>query len=538
MTTPPLPWRALATAGALVILAWTAVHGLRPLDFWSTPDDYAAHSLSHALNLEQALAENTARRIGYFQYIHPGLPFQFVSWLDFRVAQLFTTTDSKNPVLSTLANPGGFWLANRVSALGLLLAGLATAWCCARRLDGVTALVAALVFLSFQPAWTHTVLRLGNESFALLLGAGLFGLLLRAFAGEQCLAGPWVIVGLLAGTAYLMKMNYVTWIIAAAIGLLTALVCRRGSVRPFVGRAALLVAGFAGGVVVLGVLALGTRGMHALFREQRRILFHSGRYGGGDPEIFDEAAVAEAVRDIAANLDLWLVPLCLAIITILVVASRRKDRAWLKSNLPFVAGCGAAMVLGYAAAIKHFRPHYLVPVAAVLPALVTWIGESVNARVRRFVAGVVALSILLAGGKTWREYSGNLTHAAALREDCRRIEQLPLAASQVRVWARVNSPAQIASTVILWSNTGSTYQPVLQTLYPHDALYEIWDRKVYYQGQLVPPETVPWQYAILDRRRFPDFESVPACYRDHGTELPGYQAVVVVARTNPGITPL
>jgi len=164
----------LAITVAALCFFWWMLAIRMELDIWNVDDDYATHSLAHAINIEYWVTTGSPRNVEYFQTFHPGVPFQVVSWIAFRAAAFFYPKNSGNLVSYTLRHPELFWLANQISALLLTVFSLIGLWWLSRHLDLGFFVAALMVFFSFPFAWIYGLLILGNESFALPLGVAFF----------------------------------------------------------------------------------------------------------------------------------------------------------------------------------------------------------------------------------------------------------------------------------------------------------------------------------------------------------------------------
>ncbi len=464
----------LLVVGA-VCLSWWYFNIHSHIKFYNTCgcDDYAPDSLAEALNAERRWPGGDRSDVSYFQYAHPGIPFELLSWFDFRLATALGGSDRADVPLKVLRDPEMFWLANRLSALALCIIGLYGLWQLSQKSAAVTFTV-LLVFFCFQPSWTYGFLRLGIESFALPVAVAFFALTRRAFDDKPHLWLPWTGLGTLGGLAYLMKLNYLMWPMAVMVGLLFQFFSRSISLRQFSVRLSCFGVTLVTTVVGLVCGFLGRAAFFRMLHEHWRILLHTGKYGGGSPGFINDSQLIHNLFNILKHPDLWVAPLVLLILMIVTLVRHRTERTWLKRNLPYVICLTAAVLLVYGAALKHYNEHYLIPAAAVLPLIVIWLGNETTERVRRLLAIVVIGLVGIAAFRQFAQHSVLRAYANAVQQDHKTIQHLPLANGNVRLWSyRVGLPEYQVNQIVSWSTRGSHPLTEFANIYPRDASYDI-----------------------------------------------------------------
>lgn len=525
-------WRVILLTifvAALCFFWWMLVVRMK-LDIWSVDDDYATLSLAHAINIEHWVTNGWPRSIGYFQTFHPGVPFQVVSWIAFRVAALFYPEHSGNLITYTLRNPELFWVANQLSALLLTVVSLVGVWWLSRRLDWGFVLAALIVFFSFRFSWIDGLLRLGNDSFALPLAVAFFALGHRCLKDSRARLALWTVLGALGGVALLVKLNYIIWFIAVLIGLTTQLVIKGIDKRQVLLRIGSLSFGFCSMVITVGGVLLRFKGLRQMIRSHWRVISHSGYYGTGESGPVSWDGVLIAFRTITGHPNFWVLSALLLILVVTVVYWRRTDQEWLNKNLPFAVCLICAVVFGYAAAIKHFRPRYLICVFAVLPMVVLWLGESVGRRVGHVITIVIIGAVLAVSTNPLSERSLALTRVEALKRDLDKIDALPLSEGRLRLWSyRVTAAPFLMNFVVKMAEI-DRYQSEPALVFPQDAEYNIWSQRVFFDGKWIETTEVPWQYAVFDRSYFPAFASLPTYFQQNGDPVSNFEKVLVVKR--------
>ena len=204
------PVLLFAAFSAVIIAAWYWLNVAQGIGFWWVSSDYPYLSLSHALSIENWFMGSGERVVTPEKKMHPGIPFQFVSWLALRMSALMGPPTSLDGLLiATLQNPETYWRSALLFVLAMTLGGFFLIWRISRPYGWPVTLAACLSCLTLYGFWQYGIMELGNESFA-LLGAGLFFLTARAaFESKTGSAANWIIFGCVGAAAYLVKLHYI-----------------------------------------------------------------------------------------------------------------------------------------------------------------------------------------------------------------------------------------------------------------------------------------------------------------------------------------
>lgn len=94
----------------------------------------------------------------------------------------------------------------------------------------------------------------------------------------------------------------------------------------------------------------------------KKIIIHSGKYGGGERNFFDSAGLSKNLALLIINEPVFIISYILIFINLAISAVYR-FRNKLLSNLNFKILCSvfAAITVQFIIVIKHFEPHYLIP---------------------------------------------------------------------------------------------------------------------------------------------------------------------------------
>ncbi|HEY4075153.1 MAG TPA: hypothetical protein VGM52_18820 [Herbaspirillum sp.] len=508
---------ALTTVPFIVVtLAWFYFAVLNPVPFWQQTGDYSWYALSHAFTLESDLSGVRAINFGY--NIHPGVPFGIASWLAFRLATL-GISESSNRISYAIAHAENFWMWAKIIALTLNLTGLYVIQRMFSK-DLFRFLIASGLYFAAVPTVFGTSLaQLTNESFALPFVAIFYFLTFKLLtaAGERewdpanlkftaetrnlcCSLGALTAIGCSIKIYYMAPAFGLVIAIFVAIGI--AAIPKKAAFKMFIyGLAGFL---FAGTIVVF---ILGKSTALTWIGWNWGMLSHSDRYGTGSHSFMQWASVKAALEKlIASTKDLF--PLIIGSSMILAVATtilRIRDNAWKRANLPFAIALFTGITINFLGLIKHYAPHYALPICASLPCLLLIVkrNDSNQSHLRLgeiavLIAVVIMFTINIRNYAL--EHAHQILNASATVRDEELIEKLPLAPGEKRVWGYF-SPTKGGVTPMITNYAGSEYvTQILKTTNASDI--SPGDEK----------DTKNWRYVIFPKSYFPTAASIPENY--------------------------
>ena len=524
-------WIGLPILLLLVTSAWyvTAICWETPI--WQHPDDYPAHSLGHAMNLEESL--ETGKR---FQNpglgAHPGIPFFISSWIAFKGAQWSQTglnkTDSNGDISwRTLQHPERFWFFNKLVALILALLGTAAIWLFASAYGAGTAFICGLIYYSLSSvSWTHSFSYLTNDSFALLLAGG-FGLIARP-ALRRNRGGAfywWVLWGFWCGCGYLVKLNYLALFFGALTGLGVAWSTGRFGFLEAVKKGGLLFLGIAS-AMVCGIAIIGWASFINLLQTHFLFAAHTKLYGSGDMGILSFHEMWSAFVRAAADPFLVLAIALVVIVCIGVISRGWKDTDTAESESPLLAAMAAIIILSFLAALKHYAPHYtLITSASIAVAAAMLVGRSKR---KLWRGGVLAFCVVaLLTSTFWRakdQFETRHQAAIAALADRDQILSLPINPGEYRLWTyRAPMPEFRMGFAVIYSGVDRLITKL------REAEAKGFDRSSYINRT---PQ-FPWRYIILEKLHYNSLQAVRKLDFYQPTDrLIELETVIVIDRTN------
>ncbi len=261
-----------------------------------------------------------------------------------------------------------------------------------------------------------------------------------------------------------------------------------------------------------------------------RVAFHTGLYGTGKVGLVSSQAALSAFTRSAGHFA-FLTTLGFALVSMAVVSiSYRHDARWLRANLPYATCLASAAGLGFAVALKHYQPQYLIAPAAVLPMMLVWLGRTMQPRRRHALAAGVLLAASIGGSeyRTWRVRE--VTVANQVASDLRTIRMMPLEEGRIRLWSyHVSVPEYIAGFVAETSGV-EDYRSMVAQMFPNDRTYNVWNGQVFLNGTWKDPVDSSWKYAIFDRKYYDSQETLPTYFREDKARVMQLQAILVVER--------
>jgi hypothetical protein len=370
-----------------------------PSSVWVSTE-YEMEGIADALNMAYRLADH---RLYFARGMseHPGVPFYLMSWLALALAGYPVASGPGyfNAVIehAEVFHQISVWLAALVGAIGVLVFTRV-----ARNLVpiGVVA-IGLLIWLVSTPASLLMLVSPSIESFAILINALFFAILVRLAYDRDLSSRVAILCGCVSAFAYLIKLSYIYVLGGLAVaGFASAARRRAGWIRAR--QLSLLFAfGYLLVLVATAVFITGWDGFLILVRFHLRVIFRSGMYGTGDQIVFSKDEIWRALAAIPVD-RAYAILIALVGGPCLVIGGFLTGRKG-PEHVPVAVigiGTGVASVLSALFVLKHYGFHYTAGVSATLPASATagyllarswgW-----DYRIRTAAAALAAIAILL-----------------------------------------------------------------------------------------------------------------------------------------------
>ena len=487
-----------------ILFVWLYFAVLHPIPFWYINDDYPAHALSHAFTLDSNLSGVKSYNYGYG--VHPGIPFGFVSWLAFRLSTL-GFSDSGSRISYALTHADSFWFWAKIFALALNITGLLVMKQIFKR--PVMFFIASGVYFAGAGALAgfQSFLELENESFTLLyitLYYYLSYILLTCFSERRetifKISTPDLLsccLGALTAIGCSIKIYYMGPAVGLALGVMVAMIAgtfdKKTGLRIFI----LFLINFLlfGFFIVYFIISWPLFQSWVIWNWS--MLFHAGRFGTGPNEFLKLSFVFKAINDlrVSTNGSFPIIFMFLIMTCLLTTLKRIKDKLWIQQYVPFVVTLLIGIFISLVALLKHYSPHYALPLYASLACSLLIIDQNIRNRVILSV-GVIAVFILADRSVVAYDlvHQQALNNVSAVIRDVKIIEALPISIGQKRVWGYL-TPAKACQLALISQYSGS---PLVTQIYSHSTdISPVYDRSC---------ET--WRYVIFPKVYFPTQESI------------------------------
>ena len=507
-------WKIVITTAVLLLFTWTAVSTTQMLGrahVWPLlSPDYTTLAASHALFWE---AKGTAaeKPAAFFQCIHPGIPFQLVSWWIARWMYFDAALSFRDNAVALLSNLPDYRDALSYLALSLNCAAVVLGAWIASRLRNRSFLVSMAAFGAFSHAWIYSVMELGNDSFA-CVGVLLLSLIWRRAALSVSIP-ICILLGIFSGAMYLVKLNYLVLAAAGAVPILlapnssTSYLRRLGYVSSYGGSFLLTVLGGAGA-------ALGPNGLREMVFRHRSVFLRTGYYGGGEAGVVNLRAAGQSAVELFREGELFVVLTVLLGAVGGAVALRQLLGAWnnrahdsqeARGRAIFLLTCCAATAGFVLAGLKHYRPHYFIPLVPLLFLIAVALLHKASRKLEMVLGSVLVLAAVQGYSKFAAFRSGVVAENGVSQLELQQITSLPLAPGERRIWTyQSKSEISVLSQILLQAG----HLDALHTFFPgkftSDEFYDLWatagswsggDAAPICVGNTVNP-AIPWRYLV------------------------------------------
>jgi hypothetical protein len=487
---------AAAVLAVTLVAAWLAIYLLWPIPFWAAGDDCVFLSLAHALHFD-AVLHGAAPYADEALVNHPGIPFYVASWLAWRCAALFA--GDRDIVAGTMADPAAFFLATRIFAGLMTGAAVFGVWRLMQALAPPWRALAILAAFAATPmSLRYGLTILGNETFALPLAVLLFWALRSVVTAPPGAIRPWLLLGVVAGLGYTVKLLYLDMLVAAcAVAVVDAWGDQPRIGWRFIGgvvrRGALTATGFLGAAGIVLLAVLGRSGLIALLTFHAAIALHQGSYGTGDSGVVSAQLVYDALANrIVVTAAPYLLGMALVLLP-LVLAARRRAGSLDRALALWATAALAAMIAAAAVVLKHYNNHNVIAVGSLLPFALAPILARPGLRwvAGAGIAGGICLTVWAGAG----EFAQEQRDITAATDDASAIAALPLLPGEARLWTYgVRSETFAAAFVAQYSGVRSVIAAHADPGRQDFSSYSRVDR--------------PYRYIVVDRAHYPDADAV------------------------------
>ncbi|MDP1585729.1 MAG: hypothetical protein Q8M18_20100 [Bradyrhizobium sp.] len=330
--------------------------------------DYEPHSLANALNMAYRLADLKMYTPLGMSY-HPGVPFYLMSWLAlaltghplgssdigmFNMLVDHTETFHLTMIcLAGLAGAAGIYVfvrsAQAVVPPGVTIGGLA-------------------LWLFSLPATMFTFVSPGMESFALLINALFFWVLVKLAYEHEVSERVVILAGCIGAVSYLNKLSYLYIPMGLSAAIVARLLFERTDRKRSARLVSLFILSFISAVLAVAVFVIGWKAFREVLVFHKQVILGSELYGKGDASVVSGSVFWNNLISLPANGAYGVAIALLGGIGVgiggLVTAFRKPG------HLPVaVLGIGAAVAasLSAMAVLKHYNEHYTAAVSATLP---------------------------------------------------------------------------------------------------------------------------------------------------------------------------
>ncbi len=493
-------WGAWFAVVSLLVVFWYVIAIQHPVSLWGVNEDAPVMSWAHGVNIDAWMFLGEPRGIGQAQYYQPGMPYQILSWITYRLTLPGWFSDARQGFLSTFQDPSGFYFGFQI--VPLLLSALAL-FLLARKgkeLRWHALLFVLVVYFASRPALHYGTFMFFNESITLLLSVLFFGAASWVFRDSNPSAKLVLIAGAMGGINYLHKLNYIVWTFAFFPAAFAAGLVGYWSWRAAIKNSAIFLGSAAATVFCVGFLMLGFSGMGQMIAGHFGIFMGSGIYGSGDQTIVNKETMLQNVFGLwHQDGNMLLILLALSAFGFEELYLRRRDWSWVKSRLPegvLLVTAASVMIL---ALVKHYLPYYVVSIGAVVPMLALWVLRGEPRKVHLLLFPAVAWTIW---SSVHGHYDGRLKSVALEEqtlEDEKEILKSKLEDGEVRLWVyRVLSPLQQRSFLLSFASLPKL-QSDLIALQGLELWASPWHPNVQVGSQSKLIQDVNWRYFVAQK---------------------------------------
>lgn len=483
-----------------------------PAPFWGIAEDGPVMSLAQAINIDHWIFESKGdRSLSQAQYYQPGLPYQIVSWIAYRISSAELQNSFLDNFNRVISDPQKFWFGIQLITILLTFSALILIYLRAKEEGPFVLLSALLVYFVSVQSQHYGIFLFFNESFTLLFAVLFFSFVQELLSSQKSISMPKIaFIGVVTGCLYLHKMNYVVWGFAFLPALLVRHLLVGESFMHFIQRSVLFIVATISSILLFGGLVLSWQGLVLMLKAHLDIFIHSEAYGTGANSIVSKAVMTNNIS-LFANNDFYVL---LALISFIILPSillliKRKNRDWLRQNLPSWILLMAAMLVTTLAIVKHYQPHYTVAIAAIFPMWVIWLSRAGTKWIMPLALPLIVYGVLT-NGKTKMDYwNSEIAKIEKSFIDESNILKMQIGTDEVRLWMyRVVTPSFQRVFLANFAGLDVRLLPEIEKMQGRQWMASPWHNLISTLNGYVKMEDVNWRYLVM-----------PKSYTNDGTVL-------------------
>lgn len=494
-------WLPLLTIFLIFFVYWYYFAIAHPIEIWTPNEDAPIMGFAQAVNIDFWFRTPGHRALSQAQYYQPGLPFQFVSWMLYRLAYLGQTSSPVDLFKLSIQHPEPFWLGMQMSALLLSFVSCFFIWKKAIQYGIATAIAATLIFYCSKSACHYGFSIFWNESFTLLFAIIYFFTALSFLRADKSRRWIWLFAsGIAAGFLYLHKMNYFVWSIALLPAIFAEVLLNPKSWKKALFYSVVYLVTSLTVIRIFGRLSLGSLGFKKMVDAHKDIFFSSGVYGTGPKTIINLKAMMLNVTNLWTHeKSLFLLVSLFLMLGLFYLIVNWRRREWLQANLPELVLLTTATVVMALALIKHFQPHYTVAVAAVLPFWIFWLARNQYKSWIYLSIPIILLGIHQGTYSNFFIRANDLLAQKETQADEKAILSMPMEPGEVRLWVyRYIAPTFQRLFIINFSGLTTLQQYANQVQGPQ-YFASPWVGKTEFEKGLTDIKDMPWRYFVIEK---------------------------------------
>lgn len=487
---------------------WSYFTLIHPLTFWGVEEDSTIMALAQAINIDFWLVAKESRSLSIAQFYQPGLPFQFLCWVIYRLsaAHIFA-----NPIVlfkDVMNDPKHFWFIAQCMPLLLSSGALVVIWQQSRSLSRITSFCALAIFFTSISASHFGVFMLWNESFPFILAALFFLFVQRLLESDNPPDGKpamlWLIAtALFGGFLYMQKLNYIIWGLAFIPAFALKNHLNQVNLSKNILRNLLYFIFLILSVWLLGNLLLGQSGFKLMIESHIGIFLGNGIYGGGDKTIVKASVVFENLIRFSQEDPFCAALNCLFLILfIFVVFENRNTKDWLLKNLPIGTFLFTANSLMTLAILKHFQLHYTVAIAASFPLWILWFSRAVKRNFLPLIAPIILAAIVINFNKQMTLRNEAMAKQELALADEAEILKMPLKKTEMRLWMFQSIVPSFQRLFVLEYAGLPKLHLELEKIQGNQWMISPWQTNILTNQGFQDVKSVKWRYIVIPKTTF------------------------------------
>ena len=489
----------VALLSGMLAYWWFTSYWGTPREFWQMSEDGHFLTLGHALNIDFWLFGQSLRIIGNSEITHPGVAYQIISWLAYRLSAPDFFSNPTDLVIAVFDNADWFWPSIQAIPIIMTLGAIWFWWHTSIKYGLIFAVLISLSFLVNSSSFKYPIWLLFNESFAPILAIIFFPLASKCLSPK--LKNPTLVTmvtGIAATLIYTQKLTYICWIAALIGGFCVAGLTKTLGWKDVILRTTIFLSTAISLSLTLCWSFFGSAGLKLMVANQW--LYFTATEDRSHGSILTLKSLLGGVTKMFQNEPITLSIIVSMILGFLLLAClKHKDSEWMKDHAPRGALLFFAILFTSVGVLKlyHLGDYYIITISVIFPFVLIWLAQSNHNKVLYGLFPLIIIGVFVSGANQYKEVIQDATRGRLIAQERKMILESPLSQGRSRLWMYSLPVPEFNRQLLLQFSSLPELDGIIKAYHGHEYLSSPWHNAINYNNRHTDISEVDWQYHVV-----------------------------------------